>query len=207
MPVQEKAEKGERGKLLVEQYKDVAKAAKNAVNTLPALETQAAILDAGFKTGFGTEAQKVGASLLSALGVPEATKYAADSEKFLGAANQAILQKQLEQKGTQTAADAERISQTGAQLGNTVKGNRFMIDVATSQLKRDVEQRNFYDAWWKKNDTYDGAEDAWFGGEGGKSLFERTGLKKYATPAQAPGKPAATQGTSGFKYLGKEGNK
>ena len=207
MPVQEKAEKGERGKLLVEQYKDVAKAAKNAVNTLPALETQAAILDAGFKTGFGTETQKVGASLLSALGVPEATKYAADSEKFLSAANQAILQKQLEQKGTQTAADAERISQTGAQLGNTVKGNRFMIDVATSQLKRDVEQRNFYDAWWKKNDTYDGAEDAWFGGEGGKSLFERPGLKKYATPAQAPGKPAAAQGTGGFKYLGKEGSK
>jgi hypothetical protein len=207
MPVQEKAEKGERGKLLVEQYKDVAKAAKNAVNTLPALETQAAILDAGFKTGFGTETQKAGASLLSALGVPEATKYAADAEKFLGAANQAILQKQLEQKGTQTASDAERISQTGAQLGNTVKGNRFMIDVATSQLKRDVEQRNFYDAWWKKNDTYDGAEDAWFGGEGGKSLFDRPSLKKYATPAQAPGKPAATQGTSGFKYLGKEGSK
>jgi hypothetical protein len=205
--VQEKAEKAERGKLLVEQYKDVAKAAKNAINTLPALETQSAILDAGFKTGFGTETQKVGASLLSALGVPEATKYAADSEKFLGAANQAILQKQLEQKGTQTASDAERISQTGAQLGNTVKGNRFMIDVATSQLKRDVEQRNFYDAWQKKNDTYDGAEDAWFGGEGGKSLFDRPSLKKYATPVQAPGKPAATQGTSGFKYLGKEGNK
>ena len=205
--VQEKAEKAERGKLLIEEYKDVAKAAKNAINTLPALETQAAILDAGFKTGFGTETQKVGASLLSALGVPEATKYAADSEKFLSAANQAILQKQLEQKGTQTAADAERISQTGAQLGNTVKGNRFMIDVATSQLKRDVEQRNFYNAWQKKNDTYDGAEDAWFGGEGGKSLFERPSLKKYATPGQAPSKPTAAQGTGGFKYLGKEGSK
>jgi hypothetical protein len=106
------------------------------------------------------------------------------------------LQKQLEQKGPQTEADAQRISQTGAQLGNTVEANRFMIDVAKSQLKRDVEQRNFYDGWWKKNNTYDGAEDAWFSGEGGKSLFARAELKKYVAPQSAPtpGKPAAAGG-------------
>lgn len=204
MPPQEKSEQSGRGTLLVEQYKDVSKAAKNAVSTLPALETQAAILDAGFKTGFGTDTQKVGASLLGALGVPEAAKFATDSQKFLGAAQQAVLQKQLEQKGPQTESDAQRISQTGAQLGNTVEANRFMIDVAKSQLKRDIEQRNFYDGWWKKNKTYDGAEDAWFNGEGGKSLFDRPELKAYkqstAAPVAAPA--AATQGTGGFKYLG-----
>jgi hypothetical protein len=193
MPPQEKAEQSGRGTLLVEQYKDVSKAAKNAVSTLPALETQAAILDAGFKTGFGTDTQKVGASLLGALGVPEAAKFATDSQKFLGAAQQAVLQKQLEQKGPQTESDAQRISQTGAQLGNTVEANRFMIDVAKSQLKRDIEQRNFYDSWWKQNKTYNGAEDAWFNGEGGKSLFNRAELKKYAAPQTAPAfnKPAA----------------
>lgn len=198
MPVQEKAEKGKRGELLVEQYKGVSEAARNASRTLPALETQAAILDSGFKTGFGTDVQKAGASLLGALGVPEAAKFATDSQKFLGAAQQAVLQKQLEQKGPQTEADAQRISQTGAQLGNTVEANRFMIDVAKSQLKRDIEQRNFYDGWWKKNNTYDGAEDAWFSGEGGKSLFSRAELKKYAAPqfAPTPGKPAAAGGLS-----------
>ena len=194
MPVQEKAEKGERGKFLVEQYKGVSDAARNASRTLPALETQAAILDSGFKTGFGTDVQKAGASLLGALGVPEAAKFATDSQKFLGAAQQAVLQKQLEQKGPQTEADAQRISQTGAQLGNTVEANRFMIDVAKSQLKRDVEQRNFYDGWWKKNNTYDGAEDAWFSGEGGKSLFARAELKKYVAPVS--NKPAAAGGLS-----------
>jgi len=198
MPVQEKAEKGKRGEFLVEQYKGVSEAARNASRTLPALETQAAILDAGFKTGFGTEAQKAGASILGALGVPEANKYAADAQKFFGAAQQAVLQKQLEQKGPQTEADAQRISQTGAQLGNTVEANRFMVDVAKSQLKRDIQQRNFYDGWWKKNNTYDGAEDAWFSNEGGKSLFERPELKKYAAPQSAPraNKPAAAGGLS-----------
>jgi hypothetical protein len=204
MPVQEKAEQGERGTMLVTEYSDISKAAKLAAKTLPALEIQQSVLDSGFKTGFGTEAQKAGASLLAALGVPEANKFATDAQTFLAATQQAVLQRQLEQKGPQTESDAQRITQTGAQFGNTSESNKFIIAVAKSQLKRDIEQRNFYDGWWKKNRTYDGAEDAWFSGEGGKSLFDRPELKAYkqstAAPAAAPA--AATQGTGGFKYLG-----
>jgi hypothetical protein len=195
LPEQERAERGERGKLLVKQYEGVSEAAKVAARTLPALETQVKVLDEGFKTGFGTDAQKIGASLLGALGVPEAAKFATDAQKFLGAAQSAVLQRQLEQKGPQTEADAQRISQTGAQLGNTPEANRFIIDVAKAQLKRDIEQRNFYDKWWKENKTYDGAEDAWFGGEGGRSLFDRSELKKYATPPAAA--PAAAPAAGG----------
>jgi hypothetical protein len=184
---QEKEEQGARGKLLVEQYKVVSDAARLAQKTLPALETQVGILDKGFRTGFGTDVQKVGASVLAALGVPEAAKFATDAQTFLAATQQAVLQRQLEQKGPQTEADAQRITQTGAQLGNTPEANRFMIDVAKAQLKRDIEQRNFYDKWWQANKTYDGAEDAWFSGEGNKSLFDRPELKKYAAPKpQAP---------------------
>ena len=188
LPPQEAKERGARGELLVEQYKTVSDAARIAQRTIPALETQANILDSGFRTGFGTDVQKVGASVLAALGVSEAAKFATDAQTFLGAAQQAVLQRQLDQKGPQTEADAQRITQTGAQLGNTPEANRFLIDIAKAQLKRDIEQRNFYDKWWKTNKTYDGAEDAWFSGEGGRSLFDRPELKKYA-----PNRPSAAE--------------
>jgi hypothetical protein len=191
--VQEKAERGKFGELLVKQYEDISKAAGLAAKTLPALDTQAKILDQGFSTGFGTEVKKAGASVLAALGVPEAEKFATDAQTFLAATQQAVLQRQLEQKGPQTEADAQRITQTGAQLGNTVNANRFIIDVAKAQLKRDIEQRNFYNEWRRgpgKN-SFDGAEDAWFSGPGGKSLFDRPELKKYVTPAAAQTPSAA----------------
>jgi len=199
LPPQEKAEKSARGGFLVKQYEIVSDAARLASRTLPSLDTQSNILDKGFKTGFGTDVQKAGASLLASLGVPEAAKFATDAQTFLAAAQQAVLQKQLEQKGVQTQADADRITQTGAQLGNTPEANRFIIDVTRAQLKRDIEQRNFYDKWWKSNGTYDGAEDAWFAGEGGKSLFDRAELKKYAAarPAAAPTAAATAAPTTG----------
>lgn len=179
LPPLEGAEQKGKGELNVSLYKDVSNAARLATKTLPALETQAKILDSGFKTGFGTETQKAAASLLSALGVPEATKFATDAQTFLAATQQAVLQKQLEQKGPQTESDAKRITDTGAQLGNTVEANRFIIDVAKAQFKRDLNQRGFFDKWWAKNKTYEGAEDDWFNGEGGKSLFDAPELTKY----------------------------
>jgi hypothetical protein len=103
-----------------------------------------------------------------------------------------LLDRQLEQKGTQTANDSLRIEQTGAQLGNTPEANRFLIDVAKGQYKRDIEQRNFFDKWWSQNKTYEGAEDAWYASDGGKSLFDRPELKKYA-PKAAEATPAATK--------------
>ena len=180
----EGAEQKGKGELNVKQYGEIATAARLAARTLPAIDTQAKILDQGFTTGFGTEVKKAGASVLAALGVPEANKFATDAQTFLAATQQAVLQKQIEQKGVQTEADAKRITQTGAQLGNTVNANRFIIDVAKAQLRRDIEQREFYDSWWTNKKTYEGAENAWFSGEGGKSLFDRPELKKYLAPAQ-----------------------
>ena len=198
LPPQPRAEQESRGKLLVEQYKSVSDAARLATRTLPTLEMQERILDTGFRTGFGAEAQKAGASLLSALGMPEAKDYATNAQAFSAAMSQAVLQKQLEQKGTQTKADADRIEQTGAQLTNTVDANRFIIAVARAQLKRDIAQRNFYDKWWKENKTYDGAEDAWATGEGNKSLFESPELKRFAAPAREPATaPAAAPAGAG----------
>lgn len=189
----EGSEQKEKGILNVGQYKDVSAAAKLAAKTLPAIDTNLSILNKGFETGFGTETVAAGAKVLAALGVPNAETFATNAQVFQAKATEAVLQKQLEQKGPQTESDAQRIDQIGAQLGKTTQGNKFLLTTAKEQLKRDMEQRNFYDAWWKQNKTYEGAEDAWYAGEGGKSLFDRPVLKSYiksTEPTPTAGKPS-----------------
>jgi len=184
LPESQKAEQGERGRALTKDFfENVSPTARNAQKNLPAITSNLNILDKGFETGFGTETAASAAKVLAALGVQGAEKFASDSQIFLANANQAVLSKQLEQKGTQTKTDAERIEQTGARLGNTKEANKFILTVAREQLQRDIEQRDFYAKWYKTNKTYDGAEDAWFDSEGSKSLFERPALKQYGVSA------------------------
>jgi hypothetical protein len=200
---QEKEEKKEYGKLLIDDFKGVKAQATVAQKSLPAIESNLAILDKGFDTGFGTETITAGARVLGALGVEKAEDFATNAQTFLASANAAVLQRQLEQKGPQTESDAQRITATGAQLGNTKAANRFVLNVAKAQLQRDMDQRDFYAKWRAKNKTFEGAEDAWLAGPGGKSLFESPALKKYSVNAtdQIPGQSSAS---GGFKYLGKE---
>ena len=182
---QEKAEKIKYGELLIDDFKNIKAQATVATKSLPAIESNLAILDKGFDTGFGTETIAAGARVLGALGVQNAKDFATDAQTFLASANAAVLQRQLEQKGPQTESDAQRITATGAQLGNTKEANKFVLNVAKAQLQRDLAQRNFYAAWREKNKTFEGAEDAWYAGEGGKSLFDSPTLKKYAPPTAA----------------------
>ena len=198
--VSERAEQGARGKMLVDQYGDISKAAGLAARTLPSIEANLSALNKGFDTGFGKETVAAGASVLAALGVKDAEKFATDSQMFQSNAINAVLQKQLEQKGPQTESDAKRIEQIGAQLGKTKDANEFILATAKEQLKRDIDQRNFYDRWYKTNKTYDGAEDSWFTGEGGKSLFDRPALKRYAAappPSGANLIPGSTPAAGG----------
>ena len=178
----QKAEDVELGKYVVDQYKDISTRADVATRSLPALDINLKTLEKGFDTGFGTETIAAGAKVLAALGVQNAKDFATDSQTFLANANSAVLQKQLEQKGVQTAADADRITSTGAQLGNTKEANKFIISVAKAQLQRDIAQRKFYSDWRTENKTFKGAEDAWYAGPGGASLFDSPILKKYAEP-------------------------
>jgi len=189
--VQEKAEAGEFGKMLVSQYSDISKAAGLAVKTLPSIEANLGALNKGFDTGFGKETVAAGARVLAALGVQNADKFATDTQTFQSNAISAVLQKQLEQKGPQTESDARRIEQVGAELGKTKAANEFILSTAKEQLRRDIEQRNFYDKWKNQTGSFNGAESAWFAGEGGKSLFDRPALKKFATGVAAEG--AASQ--------------
>jgi hypothetical protein len=203
LPPQQSSEQSKRGELLVADYKAIADTARVGQKTLPALESNLSILDKGFDTGFGTATQAVAARVLGALGVQNAKDFATNADVFLANASSAVLQKQLEQKGPQTEADAQRITQTGAQLGNTKEANKFLLTVAREQIRRDVEQAEFYRKWYTKNKTYDGAEDAWLSGEGGKSLFERPALRSYSSPAasarvrQGDGTPSAAPAPAG----------
>jgi hypothetical protein len=192
--VQEKAEKGAFGKMLVEQYGDISKAAGLATKSLPAIEANLGALNAGLSTGFGTDAKKAGARVLGALGVQDAEKFATTAEVFQANAINAVLQKQLEQKGPQTESDARRIEQVGAELAKTKSANEFILSLAKEQLKRDVDQRNFYDNYRRRTGSFDGAEDAWFSGEGGRSLFDRPALKKFAPGTAAQGAAAQIPG-------------
>jgi hypothetical protein len=189
--VAEKAEAGEFGKFLVNEFGDISKSANLAVKTMPAIDTNLGILNKGFDTGFATETKAAGAKVLSALGVANAEKFAANAEIFQAKAAETVLQKQLEQKGPQTQSDRELIEKTGAQLGTTTQGNRFLLTVAKEQLQRDINQRDFYRNWREKTGSFNGAESAWYAGEGGKSLFERPALKKYTAPTKANASPAA----------------
>jgi hypothetical protein len=204
LPPQEKAEQTERGKFLVEDYKTVNNAARVAARTLPAIEVNLDLLDQGFKTGFSAEVKKGAANILGALGVENANQFATNAQVFQAKANETVLQRQLEQKGPQTESDAQRITQTGAQLTNTAEANKFILDVAKAQLKRDVEQRNFYDSWFTKNKTYDGAENAWYTGDGGKSLFERPELKKYNVQTGSTPQRQGSQQTTGGLSLAEQ---
>jgi transcription initiation factor TFIIIB Brf1 subunit/transcription initiation factor TFIIB len=198
--VAEKAEAGEFGKMLVNQFSDISKSANLAVKTLPSIEANLSSLNKGFDTGFGTDAKAAGAKVLGALGVQNAEQFATDAQTFQSNAINAVLQKQLEQKGPQTESDARRIEQVGAELGKTKQANEFILAIAKEQLKRDIEQRNFYAKWKDNTDSFKGAENAWFAGEGSKSLFDRPGLKKYSVstpsavnqiPSGAPAAPAS----------------
>jgi hypothetical protein len=210
--VGEKAEAGAFGKFLVEdQFKPISAAAALANKTLPGIDANLALLNKGLATGFGTDAKAAGARVLGALGVQNAEKFATDTQTFQANAINAVLQKQLEQKGPQTESDAKRIEQIGAQLGKTKEANEFILSLAREQLRRDVEQRDFYLKWRRtpgNNNSFAGAEEAWAATEGNKSLFDRPALKKYgvtgpatsaasqiptgATPARAAPAPAAT---------------
>jgi hypothetical protein len=181
LPKPQEAEGVAFGKLLVSDFEEVRKLADSGRTQLANLKVAQRVLDAGFKTGFGTEWKAAAASVLSALGVKDATKFATNAQVFLAQSRGALLTKQLEQKGPQTENDAKRIDQTGAALGNTVDANRFILAHAEAIAERNIERATFWQNYRRENGTFDGADEAYAEGPGAKSIFDYAPLKKYAT--------------------------
>jgi hypothetical protein len=192
LPALENAEQKGQGELNVKTYEGLQNKANLARKTAPAIDTALAVLDKGFGTGTGTATTAKIAGVLSALGVPEATAYASDAAVFQSTVQQTVLDRQFEQKGPQTEADAARITQTAANLGNPTDANRFLLNIAKAQAKRDIAHQRFFAKWFSTNNTYRGAEEAWLDGEGGKSLFADPTLSKYAPKEERPAAAPAT---------------
>lgn len=159
---------------------DLYKPVSEQANVARKLNSQLDVMEkVDFNSGWGAETASKAANALAALGVKDASKYATDAQTFNAAAKEIVLQKQLAQKGPQTESDAKRLESTGAQLGNTPDANKFIMAVAKAQNNRTIAFQQFLDNWWNKNQTYEGAEAAWYDGEGGKSIFEDPALKKF----------------------------
>ena len=185
----ESAERVERAKQMVKDYNDVATAARVARRSLMSIEGAQGVLDKGFTTGFGTETIAKAASVLAALGVQSAEKYATNAQTFLSEARKVLLDRQLEQKGSQTENDAKRIDESFVRLGNTPEANKFILAVAKAQAEQSSDQQKFYDTFYRRNKTYDGAEEAWLAADGSKSIFQRPSLRSFIAP-----QPGAAQG-------------
>lgn len=188
-PLLEKEEAKEKGKHNVKMYGDISTSANTARTMNANLDTVSRTLDQGFETGFGTEAKAAAANALAALGVKDAAKYATDAQTFNAAATEIVLQRQLLQKGPQTESDARRMQEAGVQLKNTPQANRFIIDVAKAQNNRAIKQQKYFDEYWRKNGTYEGAEEAWYSGDGGASIFSEPELAKYERRKSTVGAP------------------
>jgi hypothetical protein len=191
----ERAEKVARAQQLVKDYDQVSQTARNARRSLMSIEGAQRVLEKGFTTGFGTETIGVAASVLAALGVPAAEKYATNSQTFLSEARKVLLDRQLEQKGPQTENDAKRIDESFVRLGNTTAANKFILAVAKAQAEMASAQQKQYSAYYRKNGTYDGAEEEWLAGEGSKSIFDHPSMKQFAGgSAESPaGRPSLEQ--------------
>ena len=159
---------------------DVNAAATQARKASVAIDTGLGVLDKGFTTGVGTDTKRKIAGVLSALGIPESEEYVNDATRFNAAVKEAVLARQGEQKGPQTDQDAIRIQEASAGFSNPTDANRFLLSAAKAQVNYAKAQQKFMLKWWAERKTLEGAEEAWYGGEGGKSLFLDPALAKYA---------------------------
>jgi len=101
-------------------------------------------------------------------------------EKFRSVTKDLVLQKQIAQKGPQTDSDRAVMEDTLAKLGNTPEANQAIIDFSIAQNDRDIAYADFVRKFARENNgNPTGAEDAWFAGEGAKSIFDNPRLKKY----------------------------
>ena len=191
------AEAEKYGDFLVRQFEQVSTEANVADKLLGNIGVAKRILnDPKFVTGTGAEFTAAAASVLSALGVSEATKYAANAEIFRSQANQVTLNKFLEQKGVQTNQDGIRVDNTFALLKNTKDANKFIVAFAESTAQRAKDKKRFFTKYRVQNKTLDGADAAWEESpEGSKSIFDYPAMRPFrniqAPPAPAPARPAA----------------
>jgi hypothetical protein len=178
MPPLERKEQQSMGELHVKNYGDLQASAGVARRENALLSGLEKI---PVETGKLTPANATVAAWLKGLGANSETlkRVAAGGEAFTALSKELVLQRQLAQKGPQTESDARRLEQTVANLANTPEANKVILGFNKAVNNRIIEQEKFYNDWWTKNKTMQGADNAWINGKGGKSIWDEPALKKF----------------------------
>jgi hypothetical protein len=109
----------------------------------------------------------------------------ADAQSFKSVASDVVMLKLLQQKGPATDSDADRAWATIASMSNVDEANTFIMDLADAHHDRMIQYGQFVEQWRRRpenNGSTDGADYAWYAGEGAKSIFEEPTLKRYSSP-------------------------
>ena len=180
IPPLERQEQGEKGKLNIKNFGEIqglAGSARKENSLLTAMEKNP--LD----TSRATPITATAAAWLSAAGMggDRAKQVASNAQQFNAAAMELVLQKQLAQKGPQTESDARRLEQTVASLGNTREANAAIIAFSKAANNKVIQQEKFYNDWWKKHKTMEGADIAWLEGGGGTSIWDDPSLSRFGS--------------------------
>lgn len=142
-PLTVKATEGLNADWITNSYRPTMDAAKNAdsiLNRVGGLQ-RSGYLDS---TGWGATQKAYAANVLAAFGVKDAMNYAGDAQtfrKFVMDANWELLN---QAKGPQTEGDAQRAMQTFAQLENTPRANRFILDFTAASARLAKEKAAFF---------------------------------------------------------------
>lgn len=174
----EREEQKELGKLRVQNFSNLqglAASARKENSLLSGLEK------IPLETGKLTPANATVAAWLTAAGAKSAdlNRIASGAQTFEAFTSDLVMQQQLAQKGPQTESDAKRLEMTQARLSNTPEANKLNISYRKAMNKRTIEQERFYADWGRKKGTLDGADDAWFAGKGGTSIWDEPELKQF----------------------------
>ena len=180
--VLEKEEEKAKGQSNVKYYDEIRSVATAASKSLGNLDIMERTLKdpKAFTTGAGADARLALNNALAFLGSDKAAQAASSGQAFRAVMSSEVLTEQIAQKGPQTDSDARRMEQTIANLGNTQDANLFLVAARRAQMQRSIEKRKFFDNYWRSNGTYEGAEDKWDAGEGGKSIFDTPALRSYS---------------------------
>lgn len=114
---------------------------KAAKSTLSQIET---IKNIGLKTGWGTETKAAAASVLGAMGVQNAEKYAGNAQMFQQVAMERNMTMLQAQSGPQTEGDSQRAQQTFLKLANTPAANAFIADLTAANARNAVKKAEYY---------------------------------------------------------------
>lgn len=167
----ESAESVAKGQQNVKYYGDLKTSADTALKENAILQR---LISNPLETGAGVPIVGAAANWASfaGLGGDKVKEYATNSQNFTRDTMELVMNRQLAQKGPQTESDAKRLEATVANAKNTREANAAIAQFALAQNNRLIEQRKFYDKWWLTKKTYEGADEAWFDGRGGTSVWD-----------------------------------